>query len=805
MQILQTPSFPSLTGLSRLWRAMGGVAAALAVGVCIRAPLAQAQNTGVVNSVDVEVEEFGTGNVARPGEWTGVRLRLRDHGDRVRNVVVQFDVPDPDGDIATHQRIVTLNTGVRSGQGVWMYPRTPFSLTRSLRFDVTIREASDSDAQNRLATGRRLGAARISPVNVINGTDSLIGVVGPRRMGLEQYAVAPSNAKNIPPTMNEFVRLAPGLTPATMPDAWMGLWQFETIVWGAADPAELRSGSRDAIANWVRRGGHLVVVLPAIGSTWTDPRVNPLYDLMPLVSVQRIDGASLERFRPLLTKSRQLPLPGRTIVHAFTPAPGASPSDATPILAGPNGAVVVVRRTVGVGAVTLVGIDIASTALLGRIDADVFWHRVLGKRGDIFTLTELQERKTASGQRINISPAFGAERLDDAIGALVNKTGRAGVGVLLGLIVFSAYVLLAGPVGFALLSRAKMRRHAWLAFVATTAVFTIIAWGGARAIRPVRAEITELTLIDHVYGQELQRVRSWMSVLVPTYGDATFAIVDDDRIATAGANALTPWDDPEETFARTFPDTRPYAVDTRNPSTLRSPSRATVKRFQLDWAGPPVLPMLQPFDGPITLDGRRGLEGILSHNLPAPLERVRVILVRRQTPLGRTRQGGPLLAVTRAWDPFPGGVWAPGALLDLSSLDAPANEGDRRNRLQTAEDYFRAVGTGSARPGAAALDLRSAPRRLEALAWAPLLEPPDWKSTALSRAPLLQRRAGQRMDIARWFTQPCLIVVGQLEDQAAVVPLSVDGRVPPSSGRAIIRWVYPLAGNPPEYQPRSAR
>ncbi len=740
--------------------------------------------------MDVSVDAFGVGGVVRPGDWTGVRLLLRDHGTAVRNVVVQLAVRDEDGDSATYQRIVTLNPGLAQGQGVWLYPRLPFSFSQTSQLLVTVRQASERDQPDRLATGRKLATTTIAPQQVVAASEALIAVLGPRTMGLEQYGATPPGMDQ-PATTNELVRVVADLTPRQLPDAWMGLWPFETIVWGRGDPAELTPSARNALAHWIRRGGHLVIPIPQLGSTWHEPASNTLYDLMPPVRILRHEGANLEPLRPLLTNHPGPPLPAHTILHTFSLPPDASPLEAAVILATTDGEPVVVRRTIGHGAVTLVGIDLASSELLGRIEADVFWHRVLGKRGDLFTLAELQQQRTLDGQDINYSRLPEVDYLDSPVAAAINKSASAGVGVVFGLFVFSAYVLLAGPVGFALLSRLDLRQHAWTVFVGVTAVFTVIAWGGARALRPVKPSINHLTLLDHVYGQDQQRLRSWLSVFTPKYGVATLAMEEAPSAAAEaadfGPNALAPWDDPAELLQKTFPDTQPYAVDTRSPQTLRYPVRATVKRLQLDWTGRPLLPMPQPLNVGLAPNG--ALHGVLQHSLPAPLQRVRVLLVRGQTPLGVQPEGGPLLAVTRAWDPFGGKEWPAGAPLDLSLLDA-SNRNPGARTLESAADYFRSVVSG----GDA---LRSTPRRIEALAWAPLLEPPDWRAGQLSRQPLVQRRAGHRMDLARWFTQPCLIVVGQLADAAFPAPLTLDGESPASDGRVVVRWVYPLPPAPP--------
>jgi hypothetical protein len=58
------------------------------------------------------------------------------------------------------------------------------------------------------------------------------------------------------------------------------------------------------------------------------------------------------------------------------------------------------------------------------------------------------------------------------------------------------------------------------------------------------------------------------------------------------------------------------------------------------------------------------------------------------------------------------------------------------------------------------------------------------------------------LDLSRWLTQPCVIVIGHLvqEDAGACpVPLTVDGTEIGSRGRTVVRWVYPLPPAPPRF------
>ncbi len=57
---------------------------------------------------------------------------------------------------------------------------------------------------------------------------------------------------------------------------------------------------------------------------------------------------------------------------------------------------------------------------------------------------------------------------------------------------------------------------------------------------------------------------------------------------------------------------------------------------------------------------------------------------------------------------------------------------------------------------------------------------------------VLSRKLGRELDLSAWFTRPCLIIIGYLEDSPCPVPLRVDGKAPKSEGLTVVRWIYPL-------------
>lgn len=745
--------------------------------------------------VGIAVEAFGVGEVVRAGEWGGVRLALTDFGDRPRAVAVRLHIPDPDGDTAFVQRIVTLNPGLR--QGVWLYALLPWRTERTVAFTVTVHEfdvnASGDDEAS--GVGRQLAADRIAPQNVLPPSRPAIGVLGRSPAGgLIAYELPSPSDQTLAATAHELVRIVLDLTPQSLPDRWIGLAQFETLVWLAGDPASLSEAQAGALTEWVQRGGRLVLTLPAAGQAWTNPRTNPLHSILPSVEAVRREGVNLADHAALL-QPRGGGLPDNATVHILRPVENAPPGEATVILATPQGDPVVVRRALGAGMVTMVGYDLADPRLGGRVDPQYFWHRITGRRFEVLSRDEMRSLDQAGRADFRF---FDPARLDADIPAVIAKEGRAGAGVLLGLGVFVLYLVIAGPGGYAVLRAKGLVRHAWLAFAASIALFAITAWTGATLLRPTTPETQHLTFFDHVFGQPEQRARTWISALLPEYGDATVALgSDEDR--RAWNQALSAWSDTTSITGKPFPDTRGYIASTRDPSTLVVPSRSTVKQFRGEWLGRSDFGVPRPVAGPLSVRDESGgtrLRGTVMHTLPATLEEVTILVVRGQKPLRPDLAplgAAPLFGRVSAARLTDG--WAPNTPLDFEQI--PPSAWDQAERyFQRITDQISGAAAAFGAPSRVGLGA-DAPTRLEAIGWHSALLPPQFMSQSGVTKRMLQRFDSHGLDLSPWLTQPCVIIVGQLRDAPSPVPVFVNGRAVPSAGRTVVRWIYPLPSDPP--------
>ena len=779
--------------------------------------------------VRIEVEQFGVGNAYRPGAITALRLVLTSSLDDPTPCWVQWDVPNAEGDIAEYGRSITLSPGTRSP--VWLYaPLSPHTTDGTI---WTIRVFEERDGVRR----RELGGQRISPAT--GGSTrvpleaGMIAVVGRARARLDDYSIT-WNLQSNPPGAHEETRIVSGIAPQAMPDRWQGLAPFEAVVWTDALPQQLRVDAAGALREYVRRGGHLVIILPEAGNPWVlGARGQTSLDDLLVQQAPRRDDLMLSELMPVLSKSRLDPIRNFELsVRVFSEIGGsynAIDNRYEPLIALPDGRVVVIQRLVDFGRITIVGIDLASQRLASmRLpQADVFWNRILGRRADTPQPEELLAMKSNDPRMLTAGRAnivFIGDR--QLLRNHVDKSGEATVSLMAAVVLFGMYWAIAGPGLFYFLKQRKSVRHSWLVFAATGGVFTAVAWGGVRLLRQSDAEFLHVTFLDHVMrpgGSSLdseahfQRAVCWGSLYLPRYGDIAVSI-DSDPVQR-GNDLLFTWEAPPPRQPERFPNVDRYLVDVaRSPADYSIPSRATATQLYMNWMG-----ALDPDwggtlrvdpDDPISVRGQgtsARFTGTLINDLPGVLSDVRVIWVsntrrKRREYLWEDKElkwvprsrSGEMLNVGHIWGWDAGREpWYPGTRLSLAEFLVP----DGRTFLQRSihemyiepheDDGFDPLGLSG---GGAALKPGDVRKFIEMLSLYHQLGPPTYiiEDKKDPDTAVVTRKLGRELDLSAWFTRPCLIVIGYLENSSTPVPLKVDGKTPHSRGLTVVRWIYPL-------------
>ena len=522
---------------------------------------------------------------------------------------------------------------------------------------------------------------------------------------------------------------------------------------------------------------------------------------------------------------------------------------------GVGGRALAVRRPFGFGFVTVVGVDVdgldrRSLAADGIPQADVFWNRILGRRADAPSPAEWAA--LAAAKRLETR---GGLTVPGDGGALVNQyvgmRSLAAIGVL-GLIgAFAIYWALSGPVAFLGLRAARRPQYSWLAFVAVGAAASAAAWITTGIFRFTHGRVQHLTFLDRVewrgVGAEeraVMRANSWFSAELPGYGSARVSLAK--AAGQAGNHLLASWFPPPAGNASGFPDTESYDVPLGSPASYDLPARATSTVLNAQWMGVPV----GAWDAtPREVGERRlrqdvtwgaapriALQGALVHGLPAALEDVLLIHVTPFHTPGRRNVGtGPTVIEPSGSMPSYARMvrvarWDRNVPLDVgTSLYGGSGGGGGSGGSGGSDGGSRSVAPSPARTAGeddaartikalwyspvlesatAAIDPGGALRgnaRLEMLQLYAMLQPPayliDGRTPAAAwrgDAVRVERDFARQVDLSRWCSQPCLIVIGRIVDEGTVqglgmpIPFTIGGDEPKADGTTFVRVVFPL-------------
>ena len=763
---------------------VAGVAGVLS----LTAGTAEGQTRAV--TLEVEPDDVGVDGLSQPGAWTPLRARLTNQTADYREVVLQWTLPDADGDRVRFERPVALNPSATVA--AWTYGAMPIAAVPTRPYTV---RALDGE------TGVLLDETRVAPGRLAEVDRPVIGIFGGSGLGLG-FAQSPA-------TRHEVVRLHPGLEMHRLPDRWHGLSMFHALVWcdpgGSPTDTRVSAATLTALARWVERGGHLVLLWPATGQTWTD---TPLADLLPF---DKDDAVRVRKPAPawLVQPTPETPLDYHVFRVRDEPGVAVLRSDApSGAVDDPAGRPVIVARAHGFGRVTVIGLDWSQPALRalgiprGRITP---WHAVFGWTSPALT-EDVIERDIANNDLVRPS-LQNPISLGGVFARRIAMRETAGPALLAAVVVFLVYWLVAGPLADMVLGKRGLARYRWVGFAAAAVAFTAVSWGGAYLARPGTTRLAHVSVLDARPGEGTARVTSFVSAFIPRFGRAALELApgldeadNDNLLTTAGV-------DRPDGGATGFLDPQAYTMDAARPADAAVPVRSTAKSLRLDFQGPLLAASAVDDREPVGVDwavprpvgDALRLEGFwpvgtLRHGLPAPLRDVRVVYCPG---------GGEAPFVWRIRERWPADE--PLDLTDRPQVDrlvvTPSGgfypqqrnfkgEGLLGKRL---DPLLGGGGLPLAGAGPAGVADATVIEHMEILSFFDRLPPPDFRDTrslATAQFGVLRRPVGRRLDLSALTMTRCVILLGHLPQSPLPAPLTVAGRTPPSNGWTTVRCVF---------------
>ena len=794
--------------------------------------------------IEIALENMGIEGSFRPGSYVPIRLEIRNRLDAPTPVQIVFEVSNNDGDIEQYSRPALLSPGQPTLK--WLYPvLVPTSSADELAgVPFTVRVYEDDEG----AFGRELASWKVDATGAtrtgqpVEMTEDMLVVVGEGSLGLLAYE-GMNNSKTPLPSMNQR-SIVVNTSPQGLPDDPRGYVGVDAMIWSNADPAELGLETARALRSWIERGGRLVIVLDENEDRWGlgGSARSALSDLLPDEAPRQLRNVDVRAALPVLSKSDELRNPkAQMALRLFdenTLSPPWAPFAALPAarnfdgslrvgaLDDPTGGLYAVQRRLGFGWIVLCGIDANAIQRRqlqrdGLPQADVFWNRLLGRRGALPTSMQLKAYDENKQLR-TASSIFnmGSGEMVREFSSLKIAGGTAGTWTLFVLILFIVYGALACPISFYYLRRKGRVRYSWMAFAGFAIVFTVIALIAStvgRRIISSGAPVSHLTFLDVVDGDMTARAQSWFSAYLESYG-TTEVMVEGQE------NLISTWSAPPNGSLDRFPNSDVFRIPNRTTNRMDIPSRGTSAHFTTLWSGElseDWADMPNDAGGEIVQSASGGdvdsfkLSGRIAHGLPWAFSRVRIIQISPFiTPLPRYVQFKDV-SRERPMAPLPAPgtfsavapeLWRSGQGLDLEiftggrqRLQNGRNDGELALYAELAENYrdrLRAQNDlGLMLPGENWREHRE--EILEMYAIYDMLPQRSFlldESGIPNTAPGIHRRRwlGRESDCSDWFLQPCLMVIGILEGVPSPIPIRIDGELVESDGTVVLRWIHPL-------------
>ena len=750
----------------------------------------------------------GLGGVTRPGEWTPLRVTLENPTADDADLTLSWTLPDASGDRVAMQRRLAVPAGREAT--TWLYgvigggePQGSPVVATGPEGEVVAAATAAPDPDRALGPGEEL-------ILLMSGGD----------LGLGDYARhAASQAKR---------RLVRGLALADLPDRAQGLLAASAAVWaadGGGDPAAAGVPAA-AISGWVRRGGHLVVVLPSVGQTWTQ---SPLAPLLPLPGGYEPRRAAVEL--PILGVNRP---EGSDAAQAWVLAEGGPADGIAVLLRAGGGEPLVTTARRGFGAVTLVGLDLS--APLYR-DASLpsglrrFWNDVFGWSDPaVSERREANLRGETAGTPPQLKPAreLTAVGVGGWVGRSLGLTGGVttalaallGVLVLLPVVVAAAWLLARrGPGGDAPApapGAGGAIRWGWPAFAAVCVAGAAAVWVIAQVGRPEGPSGRHQSVVDLDPAQGLRHARSRVSLFVPGFGQAAVSVdAPAEGGSGGGGSTLLSTDGLPGAAGGGFLDPQTYTLDAAEPDAAVLPLRSTTRALRLDRldAGEPPAARQVRLAGPaVHRAGTPTLRVSLESSLPADLSDVLIVYCPGEGFAAGRRE--PLPPLAWRYDASPpggggaagvrGGVWPAGSTLEVDGVPDRAVPLVEVPPLGAEAIGFRPGGWLNAVLTQAGVNAATGPqagatvddpvRSGEVLSFFGRLPPPDVAVTAPPHGGVLRRDLPELvgLDLSFLTSAPRLFVIGSAEGVALPLPLLVNGVEPPSTGRTLYRVVVDL-------------
>ena len=422
------------------------------------------------------IENWGLGGSAREGAWSVLYLELKSTGEDFTGIL---EVNVVGGQRCRPVFVKPIELVKDTMTRHWVYFRTPVAVYEAPRFSWVVRRRNGRAVlQNRWPNPVHVGPEHTQVV-VLRSADVAAAGLG---------ALHDRESK-----VRTYVRYH---APAMAPDRTVGYEGADVLVWINPEPERFVSPAQgEALAAYVRRGGHLVV---AAGSGWQALARSFLADLLPATPI----GSTLEPDGLAALRDFGLPdgAPKQIVLMRLKDPRGR-------VLVDRAGQPVILRGRAGLGAVTLIAFDPTKSPFIDVPNKKDFWQTVLQVDAGGQTDAEVGNLATPYGTYQAASRPL-LRTLDEFPG--FKPINFALVGIFL-----VVYVVVIGPVDYFVLKHFKRLHWTWVTFPSIAILSSVLAFVLLSSGRVVGLLANSVSLVDASVDDDHIAGTTFMTVLSP--------------------------------------------------------------------------------------------------------------------------------------------------------------------------------------------------------------------------------------------------------------------------------------------------
>ncbi|MCB9450549.1 MAG: hypothetical protein H6672_03870 [Anaerolineaceae bacterium] len=440
--------------------------------IALLAGFAPPAQQALENLVEIAVSA-GYDGYFREGHWLPLRIQVDNNGEDIEGQLVVRPETSINAVSSTFSTPVSLPSGTRKTVYLYIVPR-------SIASRVRVEFIGNDDL---VMSSQEVALRGIQPRDQLyvvvsqaaSGTVDLTGV----RAG--SYSAFQANWQ-----------------VDHIPDKVMALDSVDVMLFSDIDSGTLTSGQREAIADWVANGGHLIVTG---GPNWQATAAG-FTDLLPVIPQ---DNQTVDNLNVLMDWSKQRPnsLNGQTVLTNSTLQPGGWS------LVNSGGSPLIARRGYGDGTVDYLAADPNIQPLRSWAGLTDLWLALISSVNPhpswAYPITEWDQAATAT----NILP--GVNLLPDIL-------------PLLGFL--TLYIVLIGPVNYAILNRLNRRELAWATIPILIVVFSVVAWTIGFNLRGTNVTFSRIAVVQSWSDVEQAQAKTLIGLLSPRRAQYSFTLPD---------------------------------------------------------------------------------------------------------------------------------------------------------------------------------------------------------------------------------------------------------------------------------------